>query len=157
MAQHDADSEYGPTPADAHYEHTDIEPSVAWKFAIWLVAGMIISAAIVYASFWFFERQEQAADREAQTFPLAVGQVRQAPTPRLQTQPFKDLYLLRQHETEQLSSYGWVDQATGIVRLPIDRAMERVLEQLPVRPQPSSTTVDELVMDSSAGRTTARR
>ena len=32
----EADLEYGPTPPDATYEHTDIEPSIAGKFAVWL-------------------------------------------------------------------------------------------------------------------------
>ena len=33
---HEHDSEYGPTPAGAQYEHTDIDPSIGYKFALWL-------------------------------------------------------------------------------------------------------------------------
>lgn len=157
MATHEADLEYGPTPPDANHEHTDIEPSVAWKFAIWLIAGMIGAAAIVYATFWFFEGREEAASQASQAYPLAVGQVKEPPLPRLQTQPFKDVYLLRQHENEQLTSYGWVDESAGVVRLPIDQAMERVLPRLPVLPQASSAGTAEIAADSSAGRTTVRR
>lgn len=158
MATHEADLEYGPTPPDAQHEHTDIEPSVAWKFAIWLVAGMLISVAIVYGTFWFFERNEQAHDRAAQRYPLAVGRAKEPPTPHLQTQPFKDIYLLRQHEAERLGSYGWVDKGAGVVRLPIDRAMEAVLEKgLPVRAGAGPHEPGRVVQDSSAGRTTAPR
>jgi hypothetical protein len=31
---------------------------------------------------------------------------------------------LRAQEAKQVTSYGWVDQKAGVVRLPIDRAME---------------------------------
>ena len=103
----DADLEYGPTPADAAYEHTDIEPSIAGKFAVWLTIAMVISAGIVYGTFWFFEGQEQTAGQASQQFPLAAGQVREPEGPRLQTQPFKDVYLLRQGENEK----------AGLVRL----------------------------------------
>jgi len=34
----DHDLEYGPTPAGAKYEHTDIDTSVGYKFALWLVS-----------------------------------------------------------------------------------------------------------------------
>lgn len=160
MATHEAeaDLEYGPTPPDALHEHTDIEPSVAWKFAIWLVAGMAVSVAIVYGTFWFFEKNEQALDRTTQAFPLAVGQVRAPPMPHLQTQPFKDIYLLRQHEAQQLESYAWVDKGAGIVRIPIERAMDLVLEHgLPVREGGKADGLNQVVEDSSAGRTSAPR
>lgn len=158
MATHEADLEYGPTPPDAMHEHTDIEPSVAWKFALWLAAGMVVSVLIVYGTFWFFERSVQESDRRNQAFPLAVGQERTPPLPHLQTQPFKDVYLLRQHENEVLGSYGWVDKNAGIVRLPIDRAMELVLERgLPVREGAGGAGQNQVVEDSSAGRTAATR
>ena len=64
-----------------------------------------------------------------QQFPLAAGQVKVRPAPRLQTQPFKDVYLLKQGQNERLDSYGWVDKADGIVHIPIDRAIELTLER----------------------------
>src|SRR5262245_3255178 len=92
------DLEYGPNPPDAKYEHTDIDPELGYRFAIWLAVAMLLAVAIVYGSFWFFEGQEVAVDQRVQQFPLAVGQVKEPPSPRLQTQPFKDIYLLRQGE-----------------------------------------------------------
>src|SRR5687768_13590247 len=85
------DLEYGPTPAGAKYEHTDIDPAVGYKFASWLAVAMLISAAVVYGAFWFFEGQRQTADTVARKYPLAVGQDRLPPTPNLQTQPFQDI------------------------------------------------------------------
>jgi hypothetical protein len=46
------------------------------------------------------------------------------PEPRLQPHPADEYQALRQHEDEVLNHYGWVDQKAGVVRLPIDKAMD---------------------------------
>ena len=159
MAIKDSDLEYGPTPEDAEYEHTDIEPGIAGKFALWLGIAMLISAGIVYGTFWLFEGQQISWNEEAQRFPLAAGQAKEPPAPRLQTQPFKDVHQLRQGQLDQLSSYGWVDQGTGVVHIPIEDAMRIVAEQAAVGTsgQDPRTGFDHVVQDSSAGRTSAPR
>lgn len=158
MSDHEHDDEYGPTPEGAGYEHTDIEPGIAYGFALWLAVGILMSAGIVYATFWYFERTHVEADKAAQVFPLAAGQPTVPPSPRLQTQPFKDVYLLKQHEHELLSTYGWVDKNSGIVRIPIDEAMRLLEEQggLPARAG-GADTAGQVVADSSAGRTLVTR
>jgi hypothetical protein len=155
----EADLEYGPTPHDAEYEHTDIEPGIAGKFALWLAIAMVLSGGIVYGTFWLFEGQMQTLNQEVQRFPLAAGQLKEPPTPRLQTQPFKDVYQLKQVQRERLSSYGWVDQGTGVVHIPIDEAMRIVAERsgVPASQQPAAGELNQVIQDSSAGRTTARR
>ncbi len=43
------------------------------------------------------------------------------------------LEILRDHrerEQAELSAYGWIDRQQGIVRLPIERAMELTVEEL---------------------------
>ena len=35
----------------------------------------------------------------------------------------------RQKEHDEANSYGWIDQKTGVARLPIDRAMELVVKE----------------------------
>src|SRR5687768_5904388 len=126
---HDADLEYGPTPADAEYEHTDIDPGIAGRFALWLAIAMVLSLGIVYGTFWLFEGREQTANQAAQLYPLAVGQVKEPTGPRLQQQPFKDVYQLKSAERERLTSYGWVDQGSGIVRIPIEEALRLLGER----------------------------
>ena len=159
MATHDADLEYGPTPEGAEYEHTDIEPGIASKFAVWLAIAMVISGGIVYGTFWLFEGREQSWSAEAQQFPLAAGRVKEPPPPRLQTQPFKDAYLLNQEQLQKLSSFGWVDQSSGVVHIPIEEAMRIVAERrlVPVAAAQSPRELNQVVQDSSAGRTTAPR
>ncbi|MCA1555006.1 MAG: hypothetical protein LC737_11585, partial [Chloroflexi bacterium] len=53
--------------------------------------------------------------------------------------------------------YGWVDQSAGITHIPIERAMELLLERgLPTRPQNESDKFqdqgDEIPSYSSSGR-----
>ncbi len=152
----DHDVEYGPTPPGAKYEHTDIDPAIGYKFALWLAVAMVLSFGIVYGVFKFFDTQETSANRAAQRFPLAAGVQRPQPTPALQTQPFRDVYMLRSEEAAKLQNYGWIDKDGGIARVPIDKAMDLLLQRgLPVRTDAAPAT--GIVQDSSSGRTTAPR
>ena len=151
------DLEYGPTPPGAKHEHTDIDPNIGYKFASWLVVAMLISAGIVYGAFKLFERQKQAADMLAQKYPLAAGVHKDPPAPNLQNQPFKDIYQLRQSETEKLTSYAWIDKGGGVTRIPIDRAMEMMLQRgFPARTD-GAGALNVVTQDSSSGRTIAPR
>ena len=56
------------------------------------------------------------------------------PAPRLQVAPVEDLAHYQAAQASALNSYGWVDQKAGVVRIPIDRAMDLLLERgLPAR------------------------
>ena len=46
----------------------------------------------------------------------------------------RELAEFRLRQAKLLSSYGWVDREAGVVRIPIDRAMDLVAERgLPTR------------------------
>ena len=155
--EQDPNLEYGPTPPGAKYEHTDIDPAVGYKFALWLVVAMFISFGIVYGTFFFFEGREKAADVATQKYPLAVGQTKEPPAPNLQKQPFKDVYMLRQGENDKLTTYGWVDKEGGVTRIPIDRAMDVMLEHgFPARAE-GGNALNVVTQDSSSGRTIVPR
>jgi hypothetical protein len=155
---HDEDLEYGPTPPGAKYEHTDIDPRIGYQFGLWLTISMLIAFGIVYGTFWLFEGRARSADATAQKYPLAAGLPhKEPPTPNLQNQPFKDIYLLHAGENDKLTSYGWVDKDGGVARIPIDRAMEVMLQ----RGFPSRTDggngLNVVTSDSSSGRTIVPR
>ena len=151
------DREYGPTPPGAKHEHTDIDPNIGYKFASWLAVAMLISAGIVYGSFWFFEGQEKAADALAQKYPLAVGMPKNPPLPNLQKQPFNDIYALREAENAKLTGYGWIDKEGGVTHIPIERAMDVMLQRgFPVRGD-GGDALNVVTEDSSSGRTVVPR
>ena len=66
----------------------------------------------------------------------AANPQKQPPEPRLQAAPVKDLATFRAEEDAVLNSYGVIDQANGIVRIPVERALELVAKEgLPSRKQ----------------------
>ena len=52
------------------------------------------------------------------------------PEPRLQADPTADMVALRLQEDLALHHYGWIDKPEGIVRLPIERAIELTAREL---------------------------
>ncbi len=58
------------------------------------------------------------------------------PSPKLEEDERGQLNGIRLAEDQTLYSYGWVDEKSGIVRIPIDRAMDLLAQRgLPVRPE----------------------
>jgi hypothetical protein len=58
------------------------------------------------------------------------------PAPQLEIDERNQLDRIRIDEAQTLSTYDWVDQKAGTVRIPIDRAMDLLAQRgLPVRPQ----------------------
>lgn len=67
---------------------------------------------------------------------MRAGAPALARTPTPQATPDEALRQLRATEDATLMTYGWVDRQNGIVHVPIDRAMELLLQRgLPTRPQ----------------------
>jgi len=69
--------------------------------------------------------------------PLAeTGQQQFPPQPRIEEHPAIEVEQLRKQEEIILSTYGWTDKKAGVVRIPIDRAIELQLERgFPARKQ----------------------
>jgi len=49
------------------------------------------------------------------------------PAPALQIDPRADMARFRAEEQAELSSYGWIDRDKGVARIPIGRAMNKVV------------------------------
>jgi hypothetical protein len=47
----------------------------------------------------------------------------------LQVTPERDLAVYQQDQERQLGSYGWVDEKLGIAHVPVERAMDMLLER----------------------------
>ncbi len=59
--------------------------------------------------------------------PIEMPAGRSLPAgPRLQVNPDRDIERLRAAENTHLASYAWVDPTAGVVRIPIERAMQMV-------------------------------
>jgi hypothetical protein len=108
------------------FERADVDPGVVAKWAIGLGAVSVVTAAVAVWLLVFLRHQEEKSD--PQRPPLYFSEeARQPEGVRLQTAPFGDLHTLREQEHQILDSYGWVDQAAGVVHIPIDAAMKLYL------------------------------
>ena len=122
----------------AQHETTDANISALVKFCIGLFFLIIVALFGMRLMFDYFNRTRQLGPAAS---PFADTKAA-PPGPGLQVHPAQDLKQFRQGEDDRLSSYGWVDQKAGIVRMPIDRAMDLLIQKgLPARaaspPKPS--------------------
>ncbi len=124
---------------DVHHETSDINIRGVFAFAAGLAVALVVVSFSVFVLFRYFSSREMHA--AAPQYPLAAAEdTRIPPAPRLQTNPRRDLELFRRNEDQILTSYGWVDKNAGVVRIPIDDAMKRVVEGgLPARPPKGET------------------
>ncbi|MBI2897024.1 MAG: hypothetical protein HYY06_25935 [Deltaproteobacteria bacterium] len=103
---------------------SDESVGVVIKFGAGLLA---VTALVFLAVAWMFGvLDERARASMRPPPPMAERGPRVPPEPRLEVSPGVTLRRIRAREDEILSSYGWVDRDAGVVRIPIDRAMDLV-------------------------------
>jgi hypothetical protein len=117
---------------------------------ILLVAGsVLLMMAVCQSIVWLMMRElahKRPLDKSVEARGIVTApnleMLRRFPAPNLQINPHDDLLALRAREETELNGYGWVDRSNGIVRIPIERAMDLLLERgLPVRsPNAPATT-----------------
>ena len=121
----------GHAPQGGGYEKTD----TGIAMIIWAGVGLVLLAAvsllIVWGIFNYFKHREELSHRALS--PMASPS-QLPPEPRLQIQSDKQIIELHQSEDHVLSSYAWVDEKGGVVRVPIDKAMDLLMKKgLPVK------------------------
>jgi hypothetical protein len=122
----------------AGHELSDAQAAPILKVLAFL-AAVSIGAAVLMVFFYNYLESREATEKTAR-YPMAAGTTRPLPPPpRLQNYPFQDIKDLRQEERRLLDTYEWVDKNKGVVRIPIDRAIEVLAEKgLPYR-QPGAS------------------
>lgn len=160
------------TPGELHnedvaHEHSDVNIARISVYAGGLAAVMVMSFALMYGVFWLLE--SQAAANDPQVSPVAPPSAQMprtttasptfgsAPGPRLLTNEYVALDAHRSKETQQLTSYGWVNEQGGIARMPIAEAKKLIAERgLPSRAggtaDPTLGTVRSSRGEASSGR-----
>ncbi len=95
---------------------SDASPSKTgfWITFVAAIGGFAIFVAILLVTYL-----------PKQPGPLGDGAPNRSPDERKAA-----LAELRAHEVKVATSYGWIDQANGVVQLPIDRAIELTLSEL---------------------------
>jgi hypothetical protein len=106
------------------------------KSVLWCLAGFIATAVLIHLiliSYGLILRNIHKGF--GRIYQVPSNQVLQYPKPALQDNPQVDLQIYRFQAEHDLNTYGWIDEAHGIVKIPINRAMERLVAKgFPVRP-----------------------
>lgn len=121
---------------DRGHETADIKPR---GIVIFLIALALLTILVILAMRGLFvalENRAARADRTASSGArdAADDTARRPAGPLLQANPRDALAQMRRAEEEILSTYGWVNADVGVVRIPIDCAIELLAERgLPAR------------------------
>jgi hypothetical protein len=152
--EHDAGSDINP---GVSHETRDINVFQVSAFGIGLLLSCIVTVFAMWAMFDFLFQREDAKNASNPAKAMMNERPKLPPEPRLQAEPKVELRDLRADEDAILSSYGWIDPDKGIVRIPIDQAIDIVAQKgLPSKPSPAGLDNEGYRMipeDSSSGRT----
>ena len=121
-------------PLAQGYESTDTDPRPL-VFGGLLLALLVVGSLAV--SVWVTQGVDDELQREDSQSASPVSQLRTTPSgPELQSMPAHELSFVRAREEELLHETQWIDPVNGVVRIPIERAMELSLEEgFPARPE----------------------
>jgi hypothetical protein len=135
------------------YERRDIGVAGVLYFLAGLAVFGLITNFVVTGVYHYFENRTEA--QQTPVNPLVTNAVRDTrhlppeyngnydkylqknfPSPQLEIDERHQLDQIRLNEEQTLNTYGYVDQKAGVVRIPIDRAMDLIAQRgLPVRTQ----------------------
>ena len=109
-----------------------IEPAdVSFKGVVYFLIGLVITGVLIHVGLGFMfaglegdARQSDRRGMQERVLPTVAASHTYFPAPREQISPRLDLQALRAQEEAELGSYGWVDKKAGVVRIPIERALE---------------------------------
>lgn len=146
----------------AEFEREDLPAKSVLLFLVGLAVVcvlVVLGLKGMYAYLDGYERRHEPVQNplvqqtNTDTRLVTPGDVTKFPQPRLETDEPREITAFRTQEEQTLHSYGWVDQSAGVVRIPIDRAMELLAQRgLPTRPQAGAVPPSEINMVKQAAR-----
>ena len=126
------------------FEREDMSARAVFSFLVGLALVTVVIYFILQGMYRYLDAYEKshqppqnplAQKTEADTRETSPEDTKKFPQPRLESNERRQLNDVRRSEEETLNSYGWVDQKSGVVHIPIERAMELVAQRgLPVHP-----------------------
>ena len=150
---------------EVEFEHEDLRTRGVFAFLIGLaVVGVVIYFIIVgmYSFLDKYERSQMSTASPLVTSKAAMSRVvtqedmdkafRDNGAPMLETNERTQLRDFLMNQEDQLNSYGWVDQKSGIAHIPIERAMELIVQQgIPVH-SPNGASAENTATNTPAAK-----
>jgi hypothetical protein len=132
---------------EAGFEPRDIAPvTIPALLAILGILG-VLAIFVISGLYRFLDERERALQKPVTPLVNAQGDMRSVlagdlkkfPEPRLETNERNEYSNFRMQEERRLHTYGWIDQSSGVMHIPIDRAMQLLVQrQLPTTPRVGS-------------------
>jgi hypothetical protein len=128
---------------EGEYEHQDLSSAAIFGFLIALVVLGVLIQFVISGTLHLFEkynaghqpRQNPLVQPQTETRKVTPATIERFSQPRLEDNERRELRDFREHEIQTLNSYG-VDQSTGATRIPIEQAMQLIVQRgLPSKPQ----------------------
>ena len=107
--------------SDAHFKSVLIT-------GIGFLGVMVLGLLLSWGVYALFNRYTAAPGTHAETL-TNPDLSKRPPGPNIQADPHAALLALRRAEDSVLTSYAWVSKDSGIVRVPIQRAMELLVKK----------------------------
>lgn len=155
---------------EAHetYEHQDLRAAGIFYFLLTLVVVTVLCMFGLKGLYTFLDQRERATQSAVNplvknvpedTRHISHGYPQTAfPSPRLEEDERGQLSGIRLEQDDTLYSYGWVDQKTGVVRIPIERAMDLLAQRgLPVRSQTEVSEDATSQIETNKAKTIAKK
>lgn len=121
-----------PPEGPGAHDDREIDARSIVRFTVGVLGLCVMSFA---AAWWLVNALGTRADSKHPEPPVIASSRPSTPEgPLLQARPEAGLAILEAEEQIRLGQYAWLDREGGVVRIPIERAMDLVAERgLPVR------------------------
>ncbi len=163
-------SNHGNSGHETEFEREDLSTRGVFAFMIGLAIVGVVIYFIIAGMYTFLDKYERSQMATASPLDTSKGAMSRVVTQADMDKAFKDNgapmlevnergqfrdFLINQEK--QLNSYGWVDEGAGVAHIPIERAMELIVQRgLPVYPQGSvdanATAASKAPAPKSAGK-----
>jgi hypothetical protein len=119
-------------------EQQDLTAQSVYAFLISLVVGGVLVYVVVWGLYRFLDARQRSLQPaqsplvrqvDADTRIVSPQEITKFPQPRLERNERVEINDFRLNEEQTLNSYSWIDEKTGVVRIPIERAMQLVAQR----------------------------
>lgn len=114
------------TPERRH-EPRDINFRLVLSVLVLIFAAAFLIHGLLWL--WLTELPRGTHQLFSSTWRVLSAEAERRKLPALQVNPGGDLLQFQRKQKHRLESYGWIDPRAGIIQLPIERAMQLIVEQ----------------------------
>ena len=118
------------THPDVRFEESDINPRYVVLAGVGVLLFSYFAIGIIY--FLFEDLAHQHTRQSPPPLPITAQSLHGVylpPEPRLQKDPELDLQEYMAAQNAKLNGYGWINRQAGVVSIPIDRAMDLIVQR----------------------------